>query len=58
VVLIGGERFARLRENRWQPAVLVAAGAALLSGRLGPARVLVGAGAAGIVVALTGGPLP
>ena len=42
----------------WQAAVLAAAGLALLALRRGVVATLLGAGAAGIVVALAGGPLP
>jgi chromate transporter len=48
---------AALREP-WQAAVLAAAGVALLTARAGVVTTLLTAGAAGVVVALAGGPLP
>ena len=42
----------------WQGLILAAAAIALLAGRRGVVAVLVGAGAAGVVVALAGGALP
>ncbi len=88
-VLLGAERFDRLRGScgvrafldgagpaavgailgsavplalalgeRWQVAVLAAAAVALLALRRGVVATLLGAGVVGVVVALTGGPLP
>jgi chromate transporter len=48
---------AALQEG-WQLAVLAAAALALLAARLGVVVTLLAAGAAGVVVALAGGPLP
>ncbi len=45
-------------QEAWQVAVLAVAALALLSGRAGAGLVLAAAGAAGVVVALAGGPLP
>jgi chromate transporter len=88
-ILLGAERFDRLRANAgvrsfldgagpaaigaiagaalplalalgesWQLVVLAAALVALFAGRRGVVSVLVAAGAAGVIVALAGGPLP
>jgi chromate transporter len=45
-------------QEGWQWAVLAAAGVALLALRVGVVATLLGAGAAGVVVALAGGPVP
>ncbi|MES1193537.1 MAG: chromate transporter, partial [Solirubrobacterales bacterium] len=45
-------------QERWQVALLGAAGVALLTGRLGVVATLVSAGAVGVIAALCGAPLP